>query len=233
MPWNCQFNRTLKSKTTWWSPRSFFSIFLNLTFGSFFSYFIVCTIFNHSVRILIIKLNIKVYDGLTHSWPGDPESPETKPPELLKVTFLNRANPLTNVGEYVDGQWFIFQSCPIQPSPSTGWPNPTQPNWNLKISTQSNPTERWSSVVVKVKIQRPRTRPRPGPSTPRPRPRPGPCKAKAEAWTLETKTKARILESNRPISRPHMTHNLMPIYHTPLTWRLHQSVSHSCLLIHH
>jgi len=40
---------------------------------------------------------------------------------------------------------------------------------------------------------------------------------KAKAWTLETNTKARTLESNRPISRPHMTHNLMPIYHTPFT----------------
>jgi len=36
-------------------------------------------------------------------------------------------------------------------------------------------------------------------------------KAEAKAWTLETKTKARTLESNRPISRPHMTHNLMSI----------------------
>jgi len=59
------------------------------------------------------------------------------------------------------------------------------------------------------------------------------AEAEAEAWILETKTKARrTLESNRPISRPHMTHNLTPIFHTPLTWRLHQSVSHSCLLIH-
>jgi len=42
-------------------------------------------------------------------------------------------------------------------------------------------------------------------------------KAEAKAWTLETETKASSLESTRPISRPHMTHYLMPIYHTPFT----------------
>jgi len=61
-------------------------------------------------------------------------------------------------------------------------------------------------------------------------------KAEAKAWTLEactleTKTKARTLESKANFKAKNMTHNFMPIYHTPLTWRLHQSVSHSCLLI--
>jgi len=75
-----------------------------------------------------------------------------------------------------------------------------------------------NSVVVKAKIQRQRPRPRPGLSRPRPRSRPGPFKAKAEAeaWTLETKTKARTLESKANL-RPNMTDNLMPTYHTPLT----------------
>jgi len=70
----------------------------------------------------------------------------------------------------------------------------------------THPSTNRGSVVVKAKLQKPRTNPRPGPSRPRPRPgllrsrprpRPGPFKAKAEAeaWTLETKTKARTLES--------------------------------------
>jgi len=58
-------------------------------------------------------------------------------------------------------------------------------------------------------------------------------KAEAKAWTLETKTRGLDssrqrprpgpssprpeLLSPRPIRRPNMTHNLMPIYHTPLT----------------
>jgi len=61
------------------------------------------------------------------------------------------------------------------------------------------------------------------------------AKADVKAWTFEAKTKAWTLQgqdrgrgldprdqdqgqlSSRPISRPNMTHNLMPIYHTPLT----------------
>jgi len=65
------------------------------------------------------------------------------------------------------------------------------------------------SVVVKAKIQRPKTRPRPGTSRPRlrSRPRPGPSRPRQRPELL----------SPRPISRPNMTHNLMPIYNTPLS----------------
>jgi len=59
-----------------------------------------------------------------------------------------------------------------------------------------------TSVVIKAKIQR--TRPRPGPSMPRPRPGLSRPRPRPE------------LLSPRSISRPNMTHNLMPIYHAPL-----------------
>jgi len=74
------------------------------------------------------------------------------------------------------------------------------------VGSKSN----WTSYVVKGRghSQDPQgwgqgldsSRPRPVPSRPRPRPE---------------------LLSPEPISRPIMSHNLLPIYHTPLTWRLH------------
>jgi len=74
---------------------------------------------------------------------------------------------------------------------------------------------------------------RPGPSRTRPRPRPGLSRPRPRSRSGPSRPRPRPeLLSPRPISRPNMTHNLMPIYPTPLTWRLHQSVSHSRLLIH-